>query len=197
MSGAQSDDGPFDIEGMEAAQRETDAALAADPSRSVADPTLPIFQWAARFSLDDELARLNAGDRNAVLGALRICANHGLPMPDWLARAFIQGYDLVLSRQTGSWDDAFGKPVPKGAHLAAMRKRRNKATAVWLEVRKLHAEGWPIDDGLFEKAGKRLGIGKTLAGEFYYAAAARLGNLTDSKELPQKSGTLRNYKRKP
>lgn len=194
---------------VEEAQRETDAALAADPSRNIADPTLPIFQFVARNDLLVEKARFEAGDRNALLGAIRICANHDLVMPEWLARAFIRAYDKVLRHDVGSWDDAFGRPLPKGRHLNAARKKRNKAPAVWRRVRKLHEEGRAIDDLLFEDVGKELGLGKTLVSEFYYEHDARWGGLSMAAKvileplraeppsgLPEKKKTLRKESKK-
>lgn len=170
------DDG--DIAAMEAAMRETDAILAADPSRSFADPTLPVFQCAGRMMLEDERARFEAGDKNALLGAVRTCAQHGLVMPDWLASAFIRGYDQVLNLRTGSWDDAFGKPIPKGAHLAALRKKRAKTPAVWLAIQDAKRQGCAIDMKLFDEIGARLGLGKTLVAEYFYGT---------KKKLPQKT----------
>lgn len=166
-------------EAVRKAQEETEAALAADPTRSNADPTLPIFRFVARNDLLIEKARYEAGDKNALLGAIRICANHDLVMPEWLARAFIRSYDKVLTHRVKSWDEAFGSPLPKGKHLNAARKKREKSPAVWLEVRRMVTEeGRAIDDLLFEDVGKKLGLGKTQASEFYYAHDALWGNLS-------------------
>jgi hypothetical protein len=77
----------------------------------------------AHERLEEERARYNAGDMAALFGALRVCANHDLVMPEWVSRAFIRGYDKVLTCRAGSWDEAFGAPYPKGFHLVGTRKR--------------------------------------------------------------------------
>lgn len=198
-------------EALRKAQEETEAILAADSSRSLADPTLPIFQFVAQTSLLEEKARFEAGDKNALLGAIRICANHDLVMPDWVARAFIRAYDKVLRHQVATWDDAFGRPLPKGKHLSAARKKREKSPAVWLEVRHMVEAGWPIDEGLFEQVGNKLGLGKTQAAEFYYDFDARVRSPSIAAqvlleplraevveavpEVPEKRKTLRKYQK--
>lgn len=168
---------------IEEAMAETDAALAADPTRSIADPTLPIYRLNAAYELAKEEKRFAAGDRNALLGAIRICANHDLVMPEWLARAFIRSYDKVLRHDVGSWDDAFGRPLPKGKHLNAARKKRNKGFSAWIRVRQLHDQGRAIDEQLFEDVGKELGLGKTLVSEYYYD---RGGGLPEKRKILRK-----------
>lgn len=106
----------------------------------------------------------------ALLAAIRECANHDLPMPEWVSHAYIRAYDMVLNCKAGSWDEVFGRPYRKGAQLAAMRKRRIKRLAVWNEARRiiLSEPETPIDVAFFERIGEKLAIGKTLASELYY-----------------------------
>jgi len=157
---------------LQDAQAATEAALAADPARSSGDPTLPVFQWATAQEVDALRAVIEGGDGFALLGAVRKCANHGIPMPEWLAKQFIRRYDRVLACRLGSWDDAFGRPYPKGKHLNALRKQREKRFAVYNAVRAAKASDpkIAIDAILFEKVGDSLGIGKTLAETLYYQA---------------------------
>lgn len=186
------------------AQRDTEKALADDPKRSAADPTLPIFKVVAEFDLLVEKARFEAGDKAALLGAIRICANHDLVMPEWLARGFIRGYDKALRHEVGSWDDAFGRPFPKGKHLNAARKKRSKAPALWMKVRKMHEAGRAIDDGLFEEVGEEFGLGKTQASEFYYHVDSRMRVgpvpaarvLLDSLKIPENTEILRKERKR-
>lgn len=151
-----------------AAWHETEAILAANPKRDVADPTLPIYRHLARASIEAEEKRFAGGDRAALMAAIRICATHNLAMPDWVARAFIRSYDDVLRCAVSSWDDAFGRPTPKGSHLNARRKRRLFAPLVRMEVARLHEGGAPIGEAMFEQVGKKFGLGKTLTASFYY-----------------------------
>jgi hypothetical protein len=138
------------------------------------DPCGPIYQFCAARQIEAEKAAVDAGDGFAVLGCIRHCVTHGLVAPEWLAYAFNRRYDAVLNARTNSWDSplAFGKPYPKGAHLAALRKARTKRIAVWNtinDIRKTEPKT-PIDKGLFERVGSHLGLGGTRAEEFYYQA---------------------------
>jgi hypothetical protein len=161
---------------VEQAKAANDAALAADPARSDADPTLPLFQFFALRTIERERARFEAGDRMALLAAIRKCANHDLVLPAWVAKAYIKAYDRVLTCRAKSWDDAtvFGKPYPKHAHLNALRKKRNLPLAVWLAVRRIldSEPNTRIDRSLFERVGANLRppIGHSDAAEFYYQA---------------------------
>jgi hypothetical protein len=150
------------------AKLETEEILAADPSRSFADPTLPIFRLHGMERLEQERLHFEAGNKMSLLAAIRICANHDLVMPEWVALAFIAGYDKVLNCRANSWDAVFGNPYSKGKHLAAMRKKRELSPAVWLAVNDARNQGATVDENLFEQVGKELGLGKTLAAEYYY-----------------------------
>jgi hypothetical protein len=156
---------------MQAAMRETEEILRADSSRSLADPTLPVYREAAAEELKTERERFERGDKAALLGAVRICANHDLPLPSWASRAFIAAYDRVLRLDTGSWDDAFGRPYPKGKHLAAMKKKRLHRVPVKVAVDRAHKAGRAIDETLFSQVGKEFGLGITLVAELYYGTA--------------------------
>lgn len=158
-----------------------DDAIAANEAStlSIGDPTRPLYQWngAQRLEAMRAGALINGFD---VLACVRICANHDLVMPEWLAFAFIRRYDAVLNCRAGSWDDpaAFGKPYPKGTHLSALRKARVNSYAVWNMVNsilKANPER-AIDKGLFEEVGEHLGLGATLADEYYYQVKRRWPN---------------------
>jgi len=108
----------------------------------------------------------------ALLAAIRICANHDIPLPPWASSAYIAAYDCVLNCRAKSWDSVFGKPFPKGSHLAALRKKREMQFHVLNEVNAIRnkAPETPIDEYLFESVGAGLGLGKTITGEYYYSA---------------------------
>ena len=161
---------------LQEAQAATDAALAADPPRASADPTLPLFQWAALQDIEASRAVIERGDGFALLGAVRKCANHDLAMPEWLAKQFIRRYDRVLNCRAEIWDEVFGKPYPKGTDINAMRKRRELGFAVWLEVQSIlnQEPETTIDAGLFERVGERFKIGKSFADKLYYSGRSEL-----------------------
>lgn len=187
---------------IRAAMEKQKEMLKADPTRSIADPTLPVAVVAAHMDLEQERIRFEAGDNNALLGAIRICANHDIVLPEWTSRAFIRAYDDVLNFKKGSWDEAFGHPIPKGKHLSALRKKRTKKWAVWNAVQDaIKTKNQAIDEQLFAEIGKDLGLGKTLAAEFYYSCKAFMDRgmplaveeLLKPWKVPQKGKRLRNY----
>lgn len=143
---------------------------------SYEDPSGPLYQWNALHNLDGLEQAFIRGNKFAMMQALRVCANHSLPMPDWLARAYIRAFDRVLKLQIGSWDDAFGRPIKKGTHLKRARKRNEAQWEVINRIREIQLAKpmTPIDEGLFERVGAEIGIGKTLCNKLYYSAKRRL-----------------------
>ena len=133
----------------------------------------PIFQQAALHALDNLKSRFEAGDEFALLTAIRKCANFNIVMPEWVASAYIARYDRVHFCQVDSWDKAFGRPYPKGVHVGKLRRRLELRFDVYNRIRKVltREPDTPIDDGLFEKVGADVGIGKTFCKELYYQAA--------------------------
>jgi hypothetical protein len=134
---------------------------------SPSDPSAPYSQWAALHTLDDLERRFSAGEKYALLQAVRKCANHDLPMPEWLSAAFIKAFDQVHTYRAKSWDEVFGTPIPKGVQMAALKKRREKSAHVWNAVQGARSQGIPVDDELFAGVGKKLGLGVTLTKEYY------------------------------
>lgn len=60
--------------------------------------------------------------------------------------------------------------------MSALKKKREFKYAVFNEVEQARRAGTAVDEHLFETAGKKFNIGKTLASEFYYEAKSRLLN---------------------
>lgn len=154
---------------MNRAMAESEAIVAADPKRAL-DRSLPIFQFHARLAIEEYRLQHEAGDPRALLAAIRQCAQVDMVLPEWLARAFCRAFDNVVNCRAGSWDEAFGRPYPKGTKIGPLRKRMQDRWRV------LHAFGEikakdprrPVDVGLFEEIGERLGFGATRAAELFY-----------------------------
>lgn len=123
------------------AARETAAILAADPQRDARDATLPSARAYARLNLANLHEGWKAGDPQALTGAIGLCANHEIPLPDWVGEAFIDCHNKVASGEIKSWDDAIGRPYPKGAQVAAMKRRHMNRVRVWLESLRLQKKG--------------------------------------------------------
>lgn len=160
---------------FEEALAEHERELALDPSR-FADPTMPFPQWGAFRDLVEYRKRFEDGDRYALMTAIRICANHDLPLPGWVSKAFIHAYDTVTNARSKSWNEVFGSPYPKGTNLNALKKKRELRFAVHGTIIGIvkTAPDTPIDSHLFEKVGSKFNIGKTLAEEYYREACGIL-----------------------
>ncbi len=135
----------------------------------------PVFQaHFARWVIAMK-AKIQAGGQDSgycVLLAVSHVLTFDLVAPDWLAYAFNSRFDQVNNYHAGSWDDpaAFGAPIPKGTHLAALRKRRRLRFKVFLrisDIREMEPQT-ALDKRLFTRVGRELGLGKTLAEEYYY-----------------------------
>lgn len=153
------------------------AALAENPSIVWSDPTLPFSRWYGAQRLQELQARYVNGDQWALMAAIRECARTGLPMPDWVATSYIRAFDTVLDYRAKSWDDVFGRPIPGGANLVAMRRRRYRQTAIWLAVVQAieKAPQLPVDSGLFENVGNAHGISGSEAQRLYMAEVKSKG----------------------
>ena len=130
-----------------------------------------IKQKVARENMADLERKFVAGEAIAMLKAIRVCANCDLPLPAWAASAYISRFDRVHSAQAGSWDEVFGRPVPKGTHLKKLRERRALGLAVLERVEQLRNSTDlppPIDDALFEFVGRAFRISKSHCNELYY-----------------------------
>jgi hypothetical protein len=154
-----------------------EAALAENSERSTSDPTLPLFQWETLHQLELLRARYEQGEKFALMLAIRRCANHDLIMPRWVGAGYIVAFDTILNYRSKDWNEVFGCPIPKGEHLAALRKKRRLEFAVFNEIVEIRQRDpyQAIDAGLFESVGKQFNIGKTLAEEYYYGVVAKTG----------------------
>ena len=149
-----------------------------------AGPSAPLFQYVAVRECASLRSSIETGSGRAVLEAVSICALRGLVMPDWLASAFLKRYRAVTQARAASWDDplSFGRPYPKGANIQARRKAFRLGFKVFNEVTLIRQKepATPIDKGLFERVGGPLGLGATLAEEYYYAARKQIETPTAS-----------------
>jgi len=116
------------------------------------------------------------GDLLSLAHAIAICANRGIALPEWAAAAYVCGYKNVLNLHADSWDSIFGPAVPKGKHLAALRKRHRESFGVWLAIQRRHENGEPIDDEMFAKVGRELKIGAETLVKSYYDGEKKHGD---------------------
>jgi hypothetical protein len=128
-----------------------------------------------KWSMAQELRKLyddhKEGDNLSVIKGLSICIQYDLPIPQWCAKGFLTGVQEVNMCRAKSWDDVFGRPYQKGAHLSALMKRKMYRAKVWFRIQDLKKQNPAIalDEHLFESVGREFGIGgKTLTQDYYY-----------------------------
>jgi hypothetical protein len=118
-------------------------------------------------SFPDYHERFKAGDKGALLWVIMICAQADWRMPEWVREAFNELYWSGAAGEFDSWDDVFGKPWGTGQKRSAITN--NKGVSVWCRVQTLHDEGAPIDNNLFERAGKEFGLSRSTVSQLYYS----------------------------
>jgi hypothetical protein len=109
--------------------------------------------------------RYEQGDKAQILYCLEYCISNNLFPPAWLNQAFSDAYLEGRLYKVKSWDDVFGRPLPKGKHLKTARRNMEIAWDLFWRVRELHDAGAPIDKRLFEKVGDEYDVSGTVASE--------------------------------
>ena len=140
----------------------------------------PFFRWVGVQELRELYDIYRTGDSGAITEALFVCALNSLPIPRWCEVAYLEAYRKVRHYKAKSWDDVFGHPHQKGAHLGAKRQEREKGILVYNRIRQIKEDNpsTPIDGYLFETIGKEFAIGgKTLTEGYYY----KWKNILESK----------------
>lgn len=151
--------------------------------KDYSDPTLPISRWGAFHRLELERKSYESGDSNALFGAIRICACHAMPMPPWVSKAFIRGYDLVLNGHLDGWDKAFGNYHKKGTKYSAYRRNKlNQWAVVRLASQIREARPEISVDDLFLMIGADLNISASKARDLYYQMKASMPWLSAFQE---------------
>ncbi len=136
-------------------------------------PKSAFHRWAAWHLMLEYQAPYEAGRNVNLFAALRLCACHDLPMPDWVADAYVRGYQRWNSYDAPSLDEAFGVKAPKGSHIARLRKHSKLRLIVPLKVRELQRQGRAIDESLFRDVGLALNVSGSTARDAYYKSAYR------------------------
>ncbi len=94
----------------------------------------------------------------------------GFSISPWAVTALEEACAMLFHQyQYRTWDDVFGPPFPKGAHLSAIRTKQLKSIPIWGEIERQRTKfSAKLDAALFEEVGKQYGVGKTLCAELYY-----------------------------
>jgi hypothetical protein len=114
-----------------------------------------------------------SGNKSVLLDGLYVCLELRRPIPEWLQQAFLKVFESVERCEIRTWEQVFGKPVPRGTHLRP-RKRDAELHLIIIEhVEALKRAGRKVDKDLFREVGKEWGINATRASEIYYANRSR------------------------
>ena len=108
--------------------------------------------------LDVAKRKIESGNKAVLLKAMHECLIMRKPLPEWLRLAFLQAYQSAYPFEIKSWDEVFGKPHPKGAHLKTRKQHLELDGPISSRVYELAAKGESIDKELFDKIGKEFGI---------------------------------------
>lgn len=121
--------------------------------------------------LEQHRVRYEQGDKSQILYCLNWCMFNRVPIPDWLEQAFLAAYAAVTTYQVKSWDDVFGRYLPKHKRLKKERRNldMNLSISICNRIHERHKAGAKITKSLFDDVGKEFEIGGTLASELYYA----------------------------
>ena len=141
----------------------------------------PLFLKFAPELLNRLGQQFKNGDRFALMLAIRWCAKCELLLPDWAAHAYVEGFDAVFDASVGTWDEAFGRPYKKRAHLERIRRHKKLLFPVFDCIRQIATwdpgdtplPGWPsektpIDERLFGRVDREFGPSKTVCSALYY-----------------------------
>lgn len=128
------------------------------------------------------------GDGCAVLLAVRDYLLQDRHAPAWLRDSYVRHYARVGDAHVASWDEAFGRPFPRGTRIAIVRRDRTRLRqvheAVWAQLRTNPRQA--IDSRLFERAAKAsdLACSGATARNLYYRAINEHGflNLAEYKQ---------------
>jgi hypothetical protein len=121
---------------------------------------------------------IKKGEKGAILAALFVYLEHGLPPPAWLAQAFVDVYQRFLDFEVKSLDEIFGGHG-KGTQVAAIRRQLQIRPEVFHRVNELRKERCSgrkgrNNDDVFAAVGKEFGISSSLAQKLYYQARKNL-----------------------
>ena len=148
----------------------------ANPNISHEDLNLPMFQWYALNEIKKCKITYDSGNKFSLMYAIKLCAEHKVAMPEWVAEKYIEAIQTLEAGRETSYDKVFALPYPKGKHVKNIHERTITRMKVWGCVRqtKIDNPNIAIDIGLFEQVGEMFGIGATLVSKYYYKTKEEL-----------------------
>jgi hypothetical protein len=130
--------------------------------------------YGAKLILDAK-ADISSAEPGAVLAAVAVAAEYGLPLPSWLADRFLAAYRDVLCARAASWDEVFGRPHAKGRQLDSDRWRMYIGPRIGQAVFEAIINGRSIGKDLFDEIAPDFDMGATACEDaFRFAIERRL-----------------------
>jgi hypothetical protein len=121
------------------------------------------------FYFEEMLKRsFEAGDKSTLLWTIYACLDMRRPIPEWVRVAFLNAYEARGRFEIRSWDEVFGRPVPKSTHLKP-NKREAELRLIIVEHVEALAAKQKVNNELFKEVGKEWGINSTRVKEIYYS----------------------------
>ena len=148
------------------------------PKRSPAERRRRMMRSNARVLAEIFRHRHEAGDKRALFDPIVACGKSGIPLPPWIVNAFEEGRRRVADMELGSWDEAFGRPWPKGRHLSQLRRRKRLKAMIHNEVS--GSKTIPRSEAGFAQNGARHDISASQARELFYEAERDERELLDA-----------------
>jgi hypothetical protein len=125
----------------------------------------PLFQRLEREYRD--------GKKEPILGAIAFSLFCGAEIPAWAKDALIDAY---FHNRPRSWDEAFGRPHPKGKKVASVRSRDETEHRVFARVRRLLMAGKITGiEAALRQVGEDFGLSYPSARAIWYDQEARHG----------------------
>jgi hypothetical protein len=98
-------------------------------------PGAPFFRWAAHTDITAQEAEYERqADGWLLISAMQRCASARIPMPPWVAKAWLEASRAMVEGLAASWDDVLPKPYRKGISLKTVIQRRNIAPLAWRAI---------------------------------------------------------------
>ena len=126
----------------------------------------------SKTSLIEELEeRFESGDKTALLDCLCYCLNRNLEIPEWCRQGFVSTVFATRRFEFATWDEAFGKPHPKGTRVELKRLLGTQTRRVVKAIALYRSEGEKVDNDLFEQVAEGFGdMSRATVSRRYYRA---------------------------
>lgn len=134
--------------------------------------------------------QVEAGDGLAALHAIKLCAEENLPLPTWLAEAYVRAFGTFINSdgKSMSLDEAFAGPSFNSGtrgKVARFKQDWRLGVQLWGEVRKIAQSHEGLNPALKEVlALKKWGVGLTKARELVNMIDETQSGLTAGRIKP-------------